>query len=120
MVQSHKKGLVTLDDRFEFDEDSFPVGAERWPSHLRAATGRTDRERYLLRLFRKSGTSLDADLKRFIGRGIRRIRRVLSSRRARDILVEVVDVVEDDNEIAIVMLDPGSPISGASKRSRTR
>jgi len=45
---------------------------------------------------------------------------VLSSRRARDVLVQVLEVVEDDNEIAILMLDPGSPISGTSHRIRSR
>ncbi|RWQ12590.1 MAG: helicase, partial [Mesorhizobium sp.] len=73
-----------------------------------------------MRLFKKTGTALDDDLRVIVGRGLRRIRRVLSSRRARDVLVEVLETAEDQYELAIVMVDPGSPISGASQRRRTR
>nr|WP_201415328.1 AAA domain-containing protein [Mesorhizobium sp. J8] len=71
-----------------------------------------------MRLFKKTGSALDDDLRAIIARGLRRIRRVLSSRRARDVLVEVLEVAEDQHELAIVMVDPGPPISGASQRRR--
>lgn len=87
---------------------------------MRFAVGAEDGERYLLRLFKKTGTALDDDLSRLIARGLRRIRRVLSSRRSRELLVEVREVVEDRDEFAIVMLDPGSPIGGSSRAIRAR
>ncbi|WP_266064177.1 DEAD/DEAH box helicase [Brucella intermedia] len=111
---------ISLESRFTFAEDSFARVAAGWDSHLRPAIGLEDGERYLLRLFKKTSTPLDDDLKAIISRGLRRIRRVLSSRRAREILVEVLEVVEDAQEIAIVMIDPGSPISGTSHRRKTR
>ncbi|RUV41292.1 helicase [Mesorhizobium sp. M1A.T.Ca.IN.004.03.1.1] len=73
-----------------------------------------------MRLFKKTGTALDDDLRAIIARGLRRIRRVLSSRRARDVLVDVLEIAEDQKELAIVMVDPGGPISAASHRRRTR
>lgn len=120
MARQPKTARRTLDDRFRFAEDSFPGAAGAWVSHLRFGVGVEDGERYLLRLFKKSGTPLDDDLSRLIARGLRRIRRVLSSRRSRELLVEVREVVEDHDELAIVMLDPGSPIAGSSRAMRAR
>ena len=120
MARPSKTKQTTLDIRFRFAEDSFPGAACAWASHLRFGIGSDDGERYLLRLFKKSGTALDDDLSRLIARGLRRVRRVLSSHRSRDLLVDVREVVEDRDELAIVMLDPGSPIAGSSRAIRAR
>lgn len=120
MAAVNKKSNPPLDARFKFAEDSFARMTGGWDSHLRTAVGSADGEAYLLRLFKKTGTALDDDLRAIVARGLRRIRRVLSSRRARDVLVEVLEVAEDQHELAIVMVDPGSPISGPSQRRRTR
>ena len=120
MARSPKTAKSTLDDRFRFAEDSFPGAVGVWDSHLRFGVGIEDGERYLLRLFKKSGTLLDDDLSRLIARGLRRVRRVLSSRRSRELLVEVREVAEDRDELAIVMLDPGNPVAGSSRAMRAR
>lgn len=120
MARSKNVSRMPLDSRFQFSEDSFRGRADRWKSHLRPATGIEDGERYLLRLFAKTKTPLDEDLKGIIARAQRRIRRVMTSRLAREVLVQVIDVAEDADEIAIVMLDPGGPVSGSSHRSRAR
>lgn len=120
MAAVKQKSKSSLGSRFTFAEDSFARLAGGWDSHLRTAVGMEDGERYLLRLFKKTGTALDDDLRAIISRGLRRIRRVLSSRRAREVLVEVLEIAEDQQELAIVMVDPGSPISGASHRRRAR
>jgi DNA polymerase alpha-associated DNA helicase A len=72
-----------LDARFKLSESAFPGGMVGWNSQLCSATGIADGEQYLLRLFKKTGTALDEDLKGLITRCLRRVRRVLSSRRAR-------------------------------------
>lgn len=120
MAAVKKKTNPPLDARFTLAEDSFARLTGGWDSHLRPAVGVVDGEPYLLRLFKKTGTPLDDDLRAIVGRGLRRIRRVLSSRRARDVLVEVLETVEDQHELAIVMADPGSPISGAPQRRGMR
>lgn len=120
MAAVKKKTNSPLDARFTFAEDSFARLTGGWDSHLRPAVGVVDGEPYLLRLYKKTGTALDDDLRVIVGRGLRRIRRVLSSRRAREVLVEVLETAEDQHELAIVMTDPGSPISGASQHRRTR
>ncbi|MEQ1516782.1 MAG: AAA domain-containing protein [Usitatibacteraceae bacterium] len=107
-----------LETRFRFAEDSLGRLTGGWDSHLRVAVGVDDGERYLIRLFKKTGTALDDDLRIIVARGLRRIRRVLSSRRARDVLVKVLETAEDQHELAIVMVDPGSPIFGPAQRRR--
>lgn len=120
MARALRHGKSTLDARFRFADTAFPGGIEAWNSQLRFATGIADGEHYLLRLYKKTGTALDEDLKRLITRGLRRVRRVLSSRRARQLLVEVLEIVEDQDELGILMVDPGSPICGSSLRVRDR
>ena len=120
MARATMQGKATLDARFKFADTAFSSGTEGWNSQLRFATGIADGEDYLLRLFKKTGTPLDEDLKRLITHGLRRVRRVLSSRRARQLLVEVLEIVEDQEEIGILMVDPGSPICGSLHRVRAR
>lgn len=120
MPHSSHSSAANLTERFRFSDDSFPVDGSAWSSRLWPAIGIEDGERYLLRLFKKTGTPLDQDLRGLIERSLRRIRRVLSSRRARDILIDVLDVVEDDVEIGIVMLDQGSPLLGSYHRTKAR
>jgi|GEM_PF-2409611 len=111
--------IQTLDDVYRFAEDSFPGEPLSWNSQLRPAVGVDDGERYLIRLFRKTGTSIDDDLRHLLERGLRRIRRVLTSRRARDVLAEVIEIREDSQEIGVVMLLPGDPLSGSAHRRRS-
>ena len=59
----------SLDDRFRFADDSFSSGVGIWQSQYRVAIGVEDGEGYLLRLFKKTGTPLDDDLRRLIARG---------------------------------------------------
>jgi DNA polymerase alpha-associated DNA helicase A len=66
MVGAAKHGKSTLDARFRFADNAFPGGTEGWNSQLRFAIGIADGEHYLLRLFKKTGTALDEDLKRLI------------------------------------------------------
>ncbi|WP_371349242.1 AAA domain-containing protein [Ancylobacter sp. IITR112] len=120
MAVAKKKSNSPLESRFKFAEDSFGRLPGGWDSHLRTATGAADGESYLLRLFKKTDTALDEDLRAIVTRGLRRIRRVLSSRRARDVLVEVLEIAEDQHELAIVMVDPGSPVSASTYRRRAR
>ncbi len=105
----------SLDDRFRIADDSFSGGVGIWQSQFRIAIGVEDGERYLLRLFKKTGTPLDDDLRRLIARGLRRVRRLLTSRYSRDLLVDVRGLVEDHDEFAILMLDPGTPVSSPAR-----
>lgn len=118
--RSRQPVAATLGDRFRFDEDSIRVGGRALESRLRSATDLETGERHLVRLFPKTGTAIDQDLRTLVDGGLRRIRRVLSSRRAREVLVQVVEVVEDERELGIVMLDPGVPLLSSPRRAQAR
>lgn len=83
MAAVKKKTNPPLDAPFTFAEDSFARLTGGWDSHLRPAVGVADGEPYLLRLFNKTGTALDNDLRVIVGRGLRRIRRVFLPSRER-------------------------------------
>lgn len=118
--RSRKPLLRPLGDRFRFAEDSVRVAGGALESQLRRATDAETGEQYLIRLFSKTGSTIDEDVRLLIDGGLRRIRRVLSSRRAREILVEFVDIVEDADELGIVMLDPGPPLRGSPRSIAAR
>lgn len=118
--RSRKPPPRTLGGRFRFDEDSVPAGEGALVSRFRSATDIETGEKYLVRLFLKTGTAIDEDLRRLIDGGLRRIRRVLSARRAREVLVEVIEVVEDERELGIVMVDPGAPLLRSTRRAQAR
>jgi DNA polymerase alpha-associated DNA helicase A len=60
MPHSSHSSAANLTERFRFSDDSFPVDGSAWSSRLWPAIGIEDGERYLLRLFKKTGTPLDA------------------------------------------------------------
>lgn len=68
MARAPTHGKSTLDAQFRFADAGFPGGNDGWRSQLRFATGITDGEHYLLRLFKKTGTALDEDLRRLMTR----------------------------------------------------
>jgi hypothetical protein len=77
MTRARTLGKSALHARFSFADTAFPGGIEVWNSQLRFATGIPDGEHYLLRLFKKTGTALDGDLKRLITRVSRLLLRLL-------------------------------------------
>lgn len=118
--RSSQKPRQTLASRFRFAEDSFHVEGGTLESRLRPATDIQTGEHLLIRLFPKTGTAIDEDLRRLVDSGLRRMRRVLSSRRARSVLVEVTEIVADEQELGIVMLDPGPPLRSSPRRTQAR
>lgn len=118
--RSRKPSLRDLGDRFKFSNDSLRAAGGALASRLNPATDLETGEQYLIRLFTKTGTSIDRDVRQLVDGGMRRIRRVFSSRRAKEVLVEVIEVVEDEYELGIVMLDPGSPLLGLPRTTNAR
>lgn len=112
--------LIDLETKFSFSEVSFAGAPNGWKSVLTQATSVSDGERYLVRLFRKTGTEIDKDLSDLVQLGIRRVHRVLASQQARDVLVEIEGLVEDRRELGILMLDPGLPIHAGIHRRRNQ
>ncbi len=111
--------LQPIDDRFELDRGQ-PVDGLAHPLQRWEAISRTDGEIYQLCLFKKPGSQLDSDLRRLLHELVRRIRGVLIDRTARDVLVELLDVVEDDNEIGLRFFGAGTSLNQVPKTIRDR
>lgn len=111
------QSMVPLDQRFEMEHG---VRGERFQntSGLWMATDRADGELYLLWLIEKTGAAVDRDIARLLADTVRRVRGVLSRRSARDVLLEVIDLVEDDREIGIRLSGADGTLATLTGRSR--
>lgn len=106
--------LKKIEDRYLFNNGS---ELKTEPCLIRA-TGNDDGELYLLRLYPKTHTAIDQDLRSLLSEGMRRMRRVLAVDKTREVFVEAVELVEDENHIAIVMLETGHAFSEISSQRR--
>ena len=111
--------MVALDQRFEMERG---VSSDRFlrSSSLWAVTDRNDGEAYLLWLIEKTGAAVDRDVARLIGDTVRRVRGVLARKVARDVLLDVIDLIEDEREIGIRFAGADGTLSSLSTRSRRR
>lgn len=101
-----------LRERFDFPSDwSPPVSATPFRSCLvdvKVAGGDAERT---LRLWRKTNTSADKDMRALWRHEIRHVQRVMSYADARDVLVEAVEFVEDDAFFCVVLIRAGEPLA---------
>lgn len=72
----------------------------------------------MLWLLEKTGAAVDRDIARVLRDTVRRLRRVLARQSAREVLIEVVDVVEDDAEIGIRSIGADKTLDALTPRFR--
>ena len=109
--------MTPLDQRFEMERGARGERFQR-TSGLWMATDRADGEFYLLWLIEKTGASVDRDVARLLADVVRRTRGVLARRSAREVLLEVIDLVEDDHEIGIRLTGADGTLDTLTSRSR--
>lgn len=80
------------------------------------AVGVEDGEQYVLRVYPKTGAAVDDDVRALLSGTLRRIRRILASARMRDLFVEPVELVSDDNAFAIALVASGRTLNCLSER----
>ncbi len=112
-----KSAKPSLEDRFEFIGDAVAAGNR---AALRSALFEvndkvTGAERSL-KLWRKTGTSVDDDLRQLWLHEMRQVQRVMSYTGARDVIVDVLEFVEDDDDFGVVLERVGQPLSERRKR----
>lgn len=110
---------MPLEQRFEMERgfrgDRFVNSAGVW-----AATDLNDGETYLLWLIRKTGSAVDHDIERLLRDTVRRVRGVLARQAAREALLDVLEIVEDDQEIGIRLYGADGPLEALPTKSRRR
>lgn len=109
--------LEPLDERFEFIGEGIAAGDRGalkpalYEVHDKA-TG-TDR---CLKLWRKTGTAVDDDIKALWLHEMRQVSRIRGYAGARDVIVDALEYLEDDTDFGVLLELSGSPLSVKRQR----
>jgi hypothetical protein len=114
-----KRRLPPLEDRFQIHDDAVvPVGRGSLRSAVYRATDMTKGADRALRLWEKTGTPADAELRQLWAYEKRQVQRLMSAAGVSDVIVEVLEFVEDDRHFGVVLEDAGLPLSRFLERAR--
>ena len=109
--------LPPLEERFEFLGDAIvPEDQAILRSAVFPVLDKTVELERALRVWRKTGTPADADLRALWLHEQRQVRRLMASAGASEVIVDVLEFVEDDREFGAVLQDAGQPLSMLLKR----
>ena len=113
-----KVAKASIEDRFEFIGDAIAPGDK---AALRSAMFEvedkiTGLERNL-KLWRKTRTSVDDDLRQLWLHEMRQIQRVMSYAGAHEVIVDVLEFVEDDEHFGVVLERIGQPLTERRRRA---
>jgi len=114
-VAAHKsvkrKGHAPLEERFEFQGDGSGISeGTTLRSALFSVVERCTGAERGLRVWRKTGTSADRDLRQLWEHERRQVQRLMSTEGAADLIVNVLEFVEDDDEFGVVLEEAGLPL----------
>lgn len=107
----------SLENRFEFLGDAVAPGNREAlrPTLFSVKDQNTEIER-TLKLWKKTGTSVDDDLRELWLHEMRQVQRVMSYAGAREVIVDVLEFVEDDQDFGVVLECVGQPLSASRIR----
>jgi hypothetical protein len=100
-----------LDQRFLFGDVIHSADQSSLSVSLVEAEERSTGDRFTLRLWEKSGTPADADLRQLWRHEMRQIERVMAYPGARDVIVDILEFVEDDARFGVVFQPAGLPLA---------
>jgi hypothetical protein len=103
-----KRALPPLENRFEFLGDGMPSGQQSaLSSAIFEVEERVTGTPLNLKLWRKTSTEADNDLRELWLHEMRQIQRLSAYEGARKLVIEVVDLVEDETRFGIVLRQAG-------------
>jgi hypothetical protein len=112
-----KRTKSSLEDRFKFAGDAVAPGDR---GALRPALfeveDRVSGVERCLKLWRKTGTPVDEDLRQLWMHEMRQVQRVMSYAGAHEVIVDVLEFIEDDDDFGVVLERVGQPLSEKRKR----
>lgn len=117
MSRSRRTKRPPLERRFTFLGDAVAVGDRK---ALRSAQFEvldtvSGMERNL-KLWRKTGAPVDADLRQLWLHEMRQVQRVMSYSGAREVIVDILEFVEDDEEFGVLLETAGQPLTTKMQR----
>src|SRR5579862_3153652 len=106
-----------LRDRFRFIDD-LPVAEEHAVLEplLVAVEDRTTGQECALKLWRKTGTPVDEDLRQLWSHEFRQVERLMGYAGAHDVIVDVLGLVEDNTFFGVILDGSGVPLSELRRR----
>lgn len=112
-----RSAKASLEDRFEFIGDAVAAGDR---AALRSALfdvkDKVSGAERSLKLWRKTGTPVDEDLRQLWLHEMRQVQRVMSYAGARDVIVDVLEFVEDGENFGVVLERVGQPLNERRRR----
>lgn len=111
-AKNKRKRLPPLESRFTFEERALAAGDGRALRSAQFAVfdKETGYERNL-KLWRKTGTDADTDLRDLWVHEMRQVQRVMSYSGASDVIVDVIEFVEDEENFGVLLEHSGQPLS---------
>ncbi len=117
MVQKRSKRVVpSLDERFEFLGGSAPGKREALRAAQFEVHDRPSGRDRSLKLWRKTGTPIDDDLRQLWLHEMRQVQRVMSCAGAHEVIVDIVEFVEDAEDFGVLLEHAGHTLAEGMKR----
>lgn len=108
---------ASLDDRFHFIGDAVAAGNRAaLQSAIFEVEDRTSGGEFLLKLWRKSNAPVDDHLRQLWLHEMRQVQRIMAYAGARDVIVDVLEFVEDDQHFGVLLEKAGHPLSERIRR----
>lgn len=115
--RNSRRTKPNLEARFNFVGDAVaPADRESLRSAIFEVEDRITGVERCLKLWRKTGTSVDEDLRQLWLHEMRQVQRVMSYAGARAVIVDVLEFVEDDENFGVVLERVGQPLGEKQKR----
>jgi hypothetical protein len=112
-----KPAQGSIEDRFEFIGDAVAPGDQAvLRSTMFEVEERNSGAERTLKLWRKTGTPVDNDLRQLWLHEMRQVQRVMSYAGAREVIVDILELVEDDQYFGLVLERIGQPLNERRKR----
>lgn len=113
-----KRSKSSLDDRFVFVGDAVAPGdRQALRSAMFEVEDRVTGLERTLKLWRKTGTPVDDDLRQLWLHELRQVQRIMAYSGARDVIVDVLEFVEDDENFGVVLERVGQPLAERRRRA---
>lgn len=110
--------VPSLDERFEFVGDALAPGdRSALKSALFAVEDRQTGASRCLKLWQKTGTAADEDLRQLWRHEMRQVQRVMAYAGARDVIVDVLEFVEDADNFGVVLERTTAPLAVRKRRA---
>ncbi len=112
-----KKRKTSLEDRFIFDETAIATAnLDALRSAMFYVEDRASGIERTVKLWRKTGKSIDDDLRQLWHHEMRQVQRVMAYSGAREVIVDVLEFVEDEENFGVVLERAGQPLAERRRR----